>query len=50
MDLADAQKDAKGIAFVNQTLDDIENADKTRLQKEQLPISRVSSGGKDYFA
>jgi hypothetical protein len=50
LDLADAQKDANHIAFVNQTLDGIETADKTRTQKEQMPISRVSSGGKDYFA
>jgi len=50
VDLADAQKDIKGIAFINQTLDKIEKADKIRLQKEQMPISRKSSGGKDYFA
>ncbi len=48
--LADKKKDAVGIAVVTDTLKKIETEEKARKQKEQMPISRTSSRGKDYFS
>ena len=48
--LADKKEDAKGIKKVTSVLEEIENQEKERMQKEQVPISRVSSKGIDYFS
>ena len=48
--LADKKEDAKGIKKVTSVLEEIENQEKERMKKEQVPISRVSSKGIDYFS
>ncbi len=48
--IADPQTDEYGIKFVKKTLADLQEEENIRLQKEKMPITRLSSKNHDYFS